>query len=341
MMRALVLLALSAAALAAAPPSRLRVGVVQMTLGPSLEVNRDRILSWIPTAAGKGVRVVVFPEGALSSRSNAPEGDVPAAVRAISDAARANKVYVLFGGWTWSKRHGRATNWMKVIGPDGAELHHYDKLWDVHDARTPGIFHLDGIPASAIICADRWLRGLEDLPVQKGAQISFELSNNFAAEWVPDLQWYWYVPRALRNTIYVVFANTANRTPGKPEPGVDQRPRHGHSAVVAPDGTLVSAAQDDLETLVVADLDIARATRAEAMARGSHPVFGEFWRAGLDPAPRAGRSCRRTRPRPTSLLLPPRFPRRQMRAGTSLPWWRRSAKRRGARRTWSLFPNWR
>ena len=280
MMRALAWLLLIVAPLAAGP--HLRVAVVQMTLGPSLEANRDRIVNWIPKAAARGARAIVFPEGALSVRSNAPEGDVPGAVSLIRETARANKVYVLFGGWTWSERHGKATNWMKVIGPGGAELLHYDKLWDVHDARTPELFYLDGIPASAIICADRWLRGLEDLPVQRGARISFELSNNFASEWVPDLEWYWYAPRALRNSVYVVFANTGNRTPGKPEPGVDQRPRHGHSAVVAPDGTLVSAARDDLEALFVADLDIARATRAEALARRSNPVLGKFWQAGLD-----------------------------------------------------------
>jgi predicted amidohydrolase len=283
MMRSLALLFIALAPLAAAPQSgRLRVAVVQMTLGPSLESNRDRIVNWIPKAAAKGARVVVFPEGALSVRSSAPEGDVTAAVSKIRDAARASNVYVLFGGWTWSERHGKATNWMKVIAPDGAELLHYDKLWDVHDAPTPGIFQLDGVPASAMICADRWLRGLEDLPAQQGSLISFELSNNFSSEWVPELQWYWYVPRALRNNVYVVFANTSNRTPGKPEPGVNQRPRHGHSAVIAPDGTLVAAAHDDLETLLVTDLDIARATRAEALARRANPVWGKFWQAGVD-----------------------------------------------------------
>jgi predicted amidohydrolase len=282
MIRILGPLLVVAALLPAEMPGRLRVAVVQMTLGPTLESNRDRIVAWIPRAAARGARVVVFPEGALSIRSDAPEGDVEGAVRAIRHAARGNRVYVLFGGWTWSARVKKAANWMKVIGPDGAELLHYDKLWDIHDAATPAIFHLDGIPASAIICADRWLRGLEDLPVQQGARISFELSNNFASEWAPELEWYWYVPRALRNTVFVVFANTANRTPGKPEPGVEQRPRHGHSAVVAPDGSLVAAARDDLETLLIADLDIAQATRAEALARSGHARLGRFWQTGLD-----------------------------------------------------------
>jgi predicted amidohydrolase len=279
-MRTLALLA-AMSIMPVAAADRLRIAVVQMTLAPSLETNCDRIVNWIPKAAARGARVVVFPEGALSVRSDAPEGNVPDAVRRIRDAGRANKVYVLFGGWTWSERHGKATNWMKVIGPDGTELLHYDKLWDVHDAPNPPLFDLDGVPAGAIICADRWLRAVEDLPVQQGAQIIFELSNNFDSEWVKEFQWYWYVPRALRNGVYVVVANTANRTPGKPEEGVEQRPRHGHSAVVSPDGTMTAAASDDLETLLIADLHVKHATRAEAIARRAHPVIGKFWEAGL------------------------------------------------------------
>jgi predicted amidohydrolase len=283
MTRAAVLLVLlSSLSAAAADGSSLRVAVVQMTLGVSLTTNRDRIVNWISRAAEQGARVAVFPEGALSSRAEGPDGEVAEAVHAIGSAARTHKVYVLFGGWTWSERHRRNTNWMKVIAPDGNELLHYDKLWEVHDASTPGLFSLDGVPASAIICSDRWLRAVEDLAVHRGAQISFELSNNFDSEWVPDLEWYWYVPRALRNSVYVVVANTSNRTPGKPEPGADPRPRHGHSAVIAPDGTLLAAAADDLERMLVTDLDLSRADRSEALARGANTAIGPFWKSGLD-----------------------------------------------------------
>lgn len=267
---------------AAPKPKHLKVAVVQMALGPSIESNRDRIVNWIPKAAARGARVVVFPEGALSTRSETPEGDVPGAVAAIREAAHKSNVYVLYGGWTWSTRVKKNANWMEVVSPKGEELFHYDKLWDIHDAATPGVFHLDGVAASAVICADRWLRGLEDLPVQAGAQISFELANNFGEEWVPELGWYWYVPRAMRNNVWVVFANSGNRAPGKPDEGVSQTPRHGHSVVVAPDGSIEAAANDDLEAMVVADLDIEKATRSEAIARGSNAVLGEFWKGGLD-----------------------------------------------------------
>jgi hypothetical protein len=63
---------------------------------------------------------------------------------------------------------------------------------------------------------------------------------------------------------------------------VEQRPRHGHSTIFAPDGTLLSSARDDLETILVADLDLLKATRAEAIARRAHPQLGRFWQAGLD-----------------------------------------------------------
>jgi predicted amidohydrolase len=272
----LLLLVLPAAA------EQLRIAVVQMAIAPAFEENRDRIIAGIGKGATAGARVVVFPEGALSDYSGKAPHGVAAAVEAIRQAAQSRKVYVLFGGWTWSEQYRKAANWMKAIAPDGGELLHYDKIWDVHEAPNPAVFSLDGVPASAIICADRWLRAVEELPIQQGAQVSFELSNNYDSEWAPELEWYWYVPRAVRNNVYVVFANSANRSPGKPEPGGEPRPRHGHSAIVAPDGTLVAAAHDDLETVLIADLDLQTATRAEALARRAHPALGRFWEAGLD-----------------------------------------------------------
>jgi hypothetical protein len=144
MTRLITALILAAAFVAAEPAASLGIAVVQVAVGPTLEANRDRITGWIQKAVSLGARVVVFPEGALSSRSDAPEDDVEGAVRTIRNTVRANRVYALLGGWTWSARIKRAANWMKVIGPDGRELLHYDKLWDIHDAPGPAIFQLDG-----------------------------------------------------------------------------------------------------------------------------------------------------------------------------------------------------
>ena len=145
----------------------------------------------------------------------------------------------------------------------------------------PRVFAIDGVPCSGMIYADRWLRGVEEIPIQQGAKISFELSNNFACEWVGPLGWYWNVPRAVRNTVWVVVANTGNRVAGV----ADESPegpvvRHGHSAVVAPDGQIVARA-NETETIVIAEIDPSRATREEAVARATNSVLREFWETGL------------------------------------------------------------
>jgi predicted amidohydrolase len=262
--------------------ARLRVGVVQMALGRTIGENRDRIVAGVSRSAAQGARVAVFPESALRGQ----DGDKPAlvdqAVGAIRQAARAANVFVVFGGSTYSTSLKKEANWMLVIGPDGRDVFRYEKLYDNHRATMPGMFRIDGVPCSAMICADRWLRGVEEIPIQQGAQVSFELSCNFASEWIAPLGWYWHVPRALRNNVWVVFANTGNKVSGLPDdPAAPRELRHGHSVIIAPDGQLAAAARDDVEAIVIADLEVSQATRAGAMARSSQPVLRRFWEAGL------------------------------------------------------------
>ncbi len=257
----------------------LRVGIVQMSTAPTLSANRDRILAGVAQAAGEGVRVAVFPEGVLRGEGGDDEAAVEQAMAAVRQAARQSNLYVVLGGWTWSRVVKKNANWMAVVDPHGREIFRYDKLYDNHRAKMPGVFHIDGIACSTMICADRWLRGVAEIPIHQGAQISFELSNNFASEWVAPLGWYWYVPRALRNNVWVVFANSGNAPAESPIARADLR--HGHSAVIAPDGQVVASAPDEAETLVVAELELRQATRSEALARAAHPALRPFWEAGL------------------------------------------------------------
>jgi predicted amidohydrolase len=154
-------------------------------------------------------------------------------------------------------------------------------LFDQPQAPMPAVFAIDGVSCSTYLCADRWLRGVEEIPLQLGARISFELSNNFACEWVPPLSWYWNVPRALRNNVWVVFVNTGNTISGVADSGVPGDLRHGHSAVISPDGRLVAASRDDVAKILFAEIDVSEATRAEALARAAHPAMRSFWDAGL------------------------------------------------------------
>ncbi|MDO8544089.1 MAG: nitrilase-related carbon-nitrogen hydrolase [Opitutaceae bacterium] len=269
-----------AASAGAMPAQRLKIAIVQMAQVPTLAGNRDRIIAGIADGARRGARVIVLPEAALMGDGSDNLGAVDEAVDAISRATQVHNVYTMFGATTHTPKQKKNVNWMRVIAPDGRQLFHYDKLYDQPDATMPGLFAIDGVQCGAIICADRWLRSVEEIPVQQGAKISFELSCNSSVEWVPPFGWYWYVPRAVRNNVWVVFANTANFVSGVPTyPGAVLR--HGHSAIIAPDGRLVASSADDVATIVMTEIDVNEATRAEALARSTHPALREFWNAGL------------------------------------------------------------
>lgn len=216
-----------------AAPVRLKLGIVQMAIAQTMAANRDLMVADIARAAMQGVRVVVFPEAALSGQGSERPLEIENAVAALSDAARQNQVHVLFGGVRYFPRMRRSAGWLRAIGPDGREEFRYEKLFDKPDAAMPGVFQIDGVPCSAFLCADRWLRGVEEIPIQQGAKVSFELSCNLASEWVAPFQWYWNVPRALRNNVWVVFANSGNKVAGVSDTSQPYDLRHGHSAVIA------------------------------------------------------------------------------------------------------------
>lgn len=257
-------------------PASLTVGVVQLALERDLAANREKMLQFVGQAKAKGCRVVVFPESALFSPPGTSRADRDAAIDALRKAAVEHGVYIIFCVKYSRDDKERPFERLLVIDPQGRIIHTYDKLWgDARFSDAPGVFFIDRVPCAAIICADRWIRSVEDLPAVAGAKILFECSNNFANEWIADLGWYWYVPRALRNDVYVVFANTARANRAETRTG------HGHSAVIGPDGKVITAAGEESDTLLVAKLDPAQATGAQAKARRNHPLFKSFWDVGL------------------------------------------------------------
>jgi predicted amidohydrolase len=143
-------------------PGHLTVGVVQLSLETDLTANRDKVVRFVHTAAAAACRVVVFPETALATPPETP--------LAAREAAAEAGVYVVVG-----MKHRRAetaplNERLLVIGPDGHIVQTYDKRWQDHDLLDfPGLFEIDGVPCAATICADRWLRGIEELPAMAGA----------------------------------------------------------------------------------------------------------------------------------------------------------------------------
>lgn len=255
--------------------SQLRLAVAQPAVAASLAANRDKIVDAIAAAAASGCRVVVFPEGALGAPADTPGRSIAQAVAAIGAAAGAHRIHVVLGLLDRRSEDEPLHNRLLVFDDRGRTQLAYDKLWgDARFQRLPLPFAVDGVAMAATICADRWIRAVEELPVALGARVLIECSNNHAVEWVEDLGWYWQQPRALRNGVFVVLANTA------PGGGANLDDAHGHSAVVAPDGRLLQAAGAEADRLLVADLDLAEATAREATRRHHHPALRSFWRTG-------------------------------------------------------------
>ncbi|OHB79410.1 MAG: hypothetical protein A2Z25_21370 [Planctomycetes bacterium RBG_16_55_9] len=259
---------------------RIIVGVVQQAREPELGANRDKIVRFIAQAKTRGCRLVIFPEDALGCPVGTSNEDIEKAVDVIRDAARSNDVYVIFcapfaiPGFAPDRRG----HCLRVIGPDGQLLLRFNKLIcnlpPSDPRRAPGVFHVDGIPCCAMICADRWLRGFEELPVTLGAKILIDCSANARKEWIPEFAWYLPVTRALRNNVFSIFCNM-----GEHPKGMDEA-RHGHSAIVRPDGTFAAAADDAGDQMLVAALDLSQAQGTEAQRRHNHPVFKPYWDLG-------------------------------------------------------------
>ncbi len=244
-------------------------------MDPTLAENRDKIVRLTGEAAAAGARLVVFPEGALAAPPGISRNDYDEAAKAVSRAARANGVYVCTGARHVPAGQAKHHNQLFVFSPDGQTLLVYDKVWHARKYDAPKMVEIDGVPCSFIICADRWSRPVESLPPAMGAKILIECSNNFDNEWLPALEWYWYVPRALRHTAFVVFSNSApeNRLPGGNR-------GHGHTALIAPDGSLLASAAGERDKIVLADLDLAQATLEMAVRRSEHPLFAAWWEMG-------------------------------------------------------------
>ena len=101
-----------------------------------------------------------------------------------------------------------------------------------------------------------------------------DCSANARKEWIPEFAWYLPVTRALRNNVYSIFCNMGEHPQGMDEP------RHGHSAIIQPDGAMAAAADDRGDQMLVATLDLSKAHAVEAGRRHNHPVFKPYWDLG-------------------------------------------------------------
>ncbi|MBK9139541.1 MAG: carbon-nitrogen hydrolase family protein [Verrucomicrobia bacterium] len=267
-----------------AKPRRLRVAAVQMIFADSLAGNLAKIENAAVQAAREGADAVLFPECATTGYACDFGALQPATIRdAIGQvgalAARLG-VHLLVGSPVFAGR--RLFNALLVFDRRGRLIHTYAKCQLTEGDRrwfTPGdglsLFKVDGVQATAIVCHERRYPELVRLPVMAGAQIVFhpnagldELAVSRAKRGGRD-----GMPvRAFENAVFYVFANSVGPQGGG-------KWSAGDSKIVAPDGSFLRLADNRREQVIVADLDLALATRKYAEDSLRHPRFlARQWR---------------------------------------------------------------
>lgn len=264
------------------PPKLLKVAAVQFRSGRNLEGNVAGITAHIRRLAKEGVRVAVFPECALTGYFEdvvlaTTAERLAGASRQVADACREAGIYAVVG--TPHREGDKLYNSATVFDPSGKVIERYHKIQLAEPWPAPGdhlsVFRVDGVACSIIICHDERYPELVRLPVLVGARVIFYVSHESGVRQESKLGPYraQIQARAVENTVYVVHANA----PANDDLGGS----HGQSRIIAPDGNIIGEASMFGEEAVTSDLDLGRATAANARNSASRGPLTDWWEAGL------------------------------------------------------------
>lgn len=221
-------------------------------------------------AAGRGCRLILFPEMAITGYlppaqmpQLAEPADGPAFHRA-SAMARENGIAVAYGFPELVPGGERKRNTFILVGPDGREIGRYRKvhLWDTEAAWCdPGtdlpVFTFENTLISGWICYDTRFPELARLAFLDGAELCLVPTAWLGPpeEWALSLR-----ARALDNTLFVAGADIINPLP-------ELRCR-GLSMIVGPHGEVLAEAEPGTECVIDAVLE----PQLMAQQRGRVPL---------------------------------------------------------------------
>lgn len=265
-----------------ATTNSLKVAAIQLRSSRNLSDNLSRITNSIHDCARQGARVVVFPECALTGYfedmvTNLSAVQITTAAEQVAEACRQIGVYGIVG--TAWREGEKLFNSALIIAPTGKVIERYDKIQLAERWPQAGdhlsVFKVDGVPCSVIICHDERYPELVRLPVLAGAKVVFYVSHESGLRDEHKLNPYraQIQARAVENNVYVVQANA----PANP----DTSGSHGQSRIIAPDGNILHEASIFGEDVLMATLDLRKATRDNARKSLERGPFRDWWQEGL------------------------------------------------------------
>ncbi|MFH1919732.1 MAG: carbon-nitrogen hydrolase family protein [Planctomycetota bacterium] len=260
------------------PPNRLRVAAVQMKFAPTIDGNLAAIRRLLAEAARRRADAVLFPECAVTGYAydfpSLKPKEVEDALSTVGRMAAECGTNVLVGSPVFGR--GRLYNCLVVFNRRGEVVHCYAKCQLTEmDLKcfTPGnaiaLFEIDGVLATTVICHERRYPELVRLAVMAGAKIVFHPNAGMDRPAVSRKKrggQDGIAARAFENAIYYVFANSVGPQGG----GLWSA---GDSKIVAPNERVLKLADNHSEAVLVANLDLAQATRRYAVRGMERPRF--------------------------------------------------------------------
>lgn len=237
-----------------------------------MEANIRTTIGHLKACAGRGAEVALFPECSLTGyyediiRASSRE-QIEKAIQAVASACREHKIAAIIGCPTWQEN--KLLNSAIVINSKGAVIERYHKVQLAENWPAGGdhlsVFHLNGVPCSAIVCHDERYPELVRLPVLAGARVVFYLSHESGVKSESKIGPYraQIQARAVENNVFIVHSNAPANA--------DSTGSHGQSRLIAPDGNILKEASVYQEEVLEGEFDMSQATAQNArrsMTRG-------------------------------------------------------------------------
>ena len=270
---------------------RIRVAACQLLNADDIDNNVVRICDYLENCAEQGVDIAVFPEGVLYgyccrtdfwdqmtpeilARAEEQVGQACARLNiaaVIGTAFREGNIWL--NGLAMFERDGR------LVGRYGKTFLGGDTWCDNYKGKIP-IVEIAGVKACFAICRDIRYPEIVRLPAILGAEILFFSTCESGLTAEHKLSGYRAMPiaRAVENEIYVVMANA----PANPDNIRSTESSHGNSKIIDPLGNVLVEAGYFEERPVIADIDLALASRRVATRVLTEPTILQDWyRQGL------------------------------------------------------------
>ena len=258
----------------------MKVACVQLDVTADLNENADRIIRHIESEARQKVRLVVFPECALTSYDvgiigRLTQGEIDSALDRIRQACRTFNIYAVVG--SAFTRDSRWYNGAFVMDPQGRVIKRYAKMHVVKPLFTNGnelaIFQIDDVPATIMICHDERYPEIFRIPVLAGARIGIYIGSESRRLSKRDDYRSQIMARATENRISVIQCNAGD---GGPDGG-----SHGHSRVIDSRGNILAEAGSRVGEVIRATIHPGQSSNEWARAGAETPSLRQFWEEGL------------------------------------------------------------